>query len=106
LVEWVPISVKLGENYGEILEICDEIEEEEHFEVFGPQIELNLENPSDMGEPAVEAAGVAPTVVVEEEESSVEVLEVRASVEEEMGDQTVGTGVEPVLESVEREMEE
>ena len=51
LVEWVPKSVELGEAYGEILEICDEIEEEEHFEVFGLKIKLNLENPSDMGEP-------------------------------------------------------
>jgi len=73
----------LESNYSEILEICDEIEEEEHLEVFGPQIELNLSNPTDIGEPPVEDAGVAPTVVVEvEEESSVEVLEARASVEE------------------------
>jgi len=37
LVEWVPKSVDLGENYVEILEICDEFEEEEP-EVFRPQI--------------------------------------------------------------------
>jgi len=86
LVEWVPKSVDLGENYVEVLEIYDEIEEEEHLEVFGPQIELNLGNPSDMGEPPVEVAGIAPTVVVVEEESSVEVLEASASVEKEMGD--------------------
>ena len=68
-------------DYFEILEICDEVEEEEHLEVFEPQIELNLENPSDMGESTVEVARVAPTAVVEvEEESSVEVLEVSASV--------------------------
>ena len=39
-----------------------------------------------MGEPPVEVAGIAPTVVVVEEESSVEVLEASASVEKEMGD--------------------
>jgi len=44
---------------------------------------------------------VAPTVVVVEEESSVEVLEASASVEKEMGDQAVGTGDEPVLATVE-----
>jgi len=43
LVEWVPTLVELGENYVEILSICEEIEEEEQLEVFGPQIELNLE---------------------------------------------------------------
>ena len=37
LVEWVSKSVDLGENYVEILEICDEFEEEEP-EVFRPQI--------------------------------------------------------------------
>jgi len=52
-----------------------------------------------MGEPPVEVAGMTPTVVVVEEESSMEVLEVRASVEKEMGDQVVGTGDEPVLET-------
>ena len=80
---------------------CEEIEEEEHLEVFGPRIELNLENPSDMGEPPVEVAGVAPTVVVVEEESSVEVLEASASMEKEMGDQTVRIGDEPVRATVE-----
>ena len=76
----------LESNYAKILEICEEIEEEEHLEVFGPRIELNLENPSDMGELPVEDTRVAPTVVVVEEESSVEVLEASASVEKEMGD--------------------
>jgi len=42
LVEWVPKSVELGENYVEILKFCDVVEEEEHLEVFGPQIELDL----------------------------------------------------------------
>ena len=56
----------------EVLEICDELEEEEPLEVFGPQIELNLSNLTNIGEPPVEAAEIAPTVVVEvEEESSV-----------------------------------
>ena len=49
---------------------------------FGLQIELNLENPTELGKPPVEVAGVAPTAVVEvEEESSVEVL---ASVEKKL----------------------
>jgi len=83
----------------EILEICDEVEEEDELEVFGPQIELNLLNPTDMGEPLVEAAGVAPTVVVEvEEEFSVEF------VEKKEGDQAKGTRSEPVLDSVEEEL--
>jgi len=87
LVEWKSELSVLESNYVEILEICDEIEKEEHLEVFGPQIELNLENPSDMGGPAVEVVGVAPTVVVVKEESSVEVLEVSTSVEKETEDQ-------------------
>jgi len=90
----------LESNYTEILEIYEEIEKEEQLEVFGPQIELSLENPSNMGEPAVEVAGVAPTIVVVEEESSVEVLEASASVEKETEDQAVRTGDELVLEVV------
>ena len=102
LAEWGPELSVWESNYVEILEICEEIEEEEQLEVFGPQIELNLENPTDVGEPPVEVAGVAPTVVVEvEEESSVEVLEARASEEKEMGDQVVRTGDGPVHEAVE-----
>ena len=54
----------LESNYTEILEICEEIEKKEQLEVFGPQIELNLVNPTDIGEPPVEVVGVAPTVVV------------------------------------------
>ena len=89
----------------EVLKICDEVEEEEPLEVFGPQIELNLSNPTDMGEPPVEAAGVAPTVVVEvEEESSVEIVEAKASVEKMVGDQAEGTGSTPVLASAEKEL--
>jgi len=89
------------------LEICDEFEEEEHLEVFGPQIELDLGEGSSIheaGEPSIEVVGVAPTVEVEvEEESSVEVLEAKASVPKEMRDQAVQTGDEPVLMNVEME---
>jgi len=35
LVEWRPKLVDLGENYVEILGICDEIEEEEHLRFLG-----------------------------------------------------------------------
>jgi len=69
--------------------------------LIGPRIELNLENPSNMGESPVEVAGVAPTVVMVEEESSVEVLEASASMEKEMGDQATGIRDEPVLATVE-----
>ena len=101
LVEWRSKLHVLESNYAKILEICEEIEEEEPLEVFGPQIELNLKNPTDVSEPLVEVAGVAPTVGVEvEEESSVEVLEARTSVEK-MRDQAVRIGVEPVLIDVE-----
>jgi len=64
-----------------------------------------LENPTDIGEPPVEVAGVAPTVVVEVKEgSSVEFVEARASVEKKKGDQAEGTGSEPVLKSAEKEL--
>ena len=43
-----------------------------------------------MGEPPVEVAGVAPTVEVEDE-TSVEVLEAKASVEKDAGAKTEGT---------------
>jgi len=42
----------------EIEKICDEIEVEDSIEDFGPQIELNLKNPEDLGEPPVKVAGV------------------------------------------------
>ena len=52
------------------------LRKKDQLEVFEPQIELNVSNPTDMGEPPVEAAGVAPTVVVDvEEEFSVEFVE-------------------------------
>jgi len=98
LVEWVPKSVDLGKNYVEILKICDEFWEEEP-EVFRPQIELNLENSSDIGEPPVEVAGVAPTVEVEDQ-SSVEVLKAKASMEKDAGSKAEGTRAKPVHESV------
>jgi len=69
----------------EILEICEVVEVDDSAEVFGPLIELDLGEGSsihDVGEPPVEDAGMAPTVVVEvEEESSVEVSEASTSVE-------------------------
>jgi len=37
-----------------------------------PHIELNLENPSDLGEPPIEAAGEVPAMMEIEEEPSVE----------------------------------
>ena len=95
----------LESNYTEILEICEEIEKEEQIKVFGPQIELNLVNPTNVDEPPVEVVKVAPTVVVEvEEESSVEVLEARACKEKEMENQVEGTGNETVLTSVEKKL--
>jgi len=92
-----------------MLEICDEVEEEDQLEVFGPQIELNLSNPTDIGEPSVEATGLAPTVVVEvEEEFSAEFVEkkegdqaVKAGGEPAHEIEAERTGVEPVLENVE-----
>jgi len=105
LVEWKPELLVLESNYVEILEVCEEIEELEQLEVFGPQIELDpSKGPSiqNLGEPPVEVARMAPTVVVVEEEYSVEVLEASASVEMEMRDQAIGTGDESVLETVEK----
>jgi len=75
LVVWEPSVSNLELHAVRILEICEEVEIEDSIKVFGPQIELTLENPTDLGKPLVEVAGVAPTTVVElEEESSVEVL--------------------------------
>ena len=61
LFVWRPNLVVSELHASEIVEICEEIEVEDSIEVFGPQIELNLENPKDLGKPSVEAAGVAPT---------------------------------------------
>jgi len=89
IVEWNPqLSEKpidLGINLVEILEICDEVEEKEA-EVFGPQVEIDLKNVSDLGEPPVEAAGEAPVVMEIGDEPSVE-----GKVVEELG-----TGDSPV----------
>ena len=83
--------VDLGINFVEILGICDEVEEKE-LEVFRPQIELDLGEGSSIfecGEPPVEAAGEAPTVVKIVDVSSEEGM----AVEER-------TGTEPVHEDV------
>ena len=101
---WKPyLSVSELLEY-EFEKICDEIEAEESIEDFGPQIELNLENPEDLGEPPVEVVGVAPTEVieVEEEDSFVEFL---ASEKEMKGDQADGTGAVPVPEAAESKRE-
>ena len=66
--------------------ICDEIEAEDSIEVVESQIKLDLGQGPLMhsDEPPVEVPGVAPTVVVEEEDdSSVDVL---ASVEKKERD--------------------
>ena len=92
----------LKSEFSEILEICEKVELEDPIEVFGPQIDLILENPTELEKPPVEVAGVAPTVVVEvEEESS---MEVPASVEKTMRDQAEGTRSEPVLEAAETKL--
>jgi len=81
----------------ELLEICDEIEFEDPIEVFGPQIYLDLGEGSSIydEELAVEVPGVVPTVVVEEGDSSVDVV---ISVKEMKRDQAEGTRTEPVPE--------
>jgi len=88
----------------EFEKICDEIEAEDSIEDFGPQIELNLKNPEDLGEPPVEVARAAPTEVVEveEEDSSIEFL---VSEKTMKGDQTEGTGAESVSEAAELKRE-
>jgi len=102
LVEWKPKLSDLKLHVVEVLEICDVVEVADSCEVFGHQIELDLgEESSIYDEPPVEVAGVAPTAVVEvEEESSVEVLEARAS-DENMGEQAVRTMDETVHKTVE-----
>jgi len=85
IVEWKSKLVDLGVSSVEILEICDEVEEKEP-RVFGPQIELGLENLSGLGEPPVEAAGEVPDVVKIRDEPSVE----GKAVEE------LGTGDSPI----------
>ena len=85
MVEWKPKFTVLELHAVKILKICEVVEVDNSVEVFGPLIELDLGEGSsihDVGEPSVEDAGMAPTVVVEvEEESSVEVSEASTSVE-------------------------
>ena len=87
--------VKLG--CSELVEICDEIEIEDPCEFIGPQIELDLGEGSSVfdGETVVDVPDVVPTMVVEEEDSSVEVF---ISEKEMKGEQAEGTGFEPVPE--------
>ena len=56
--------------------ICVEIEEEERLEFIGPQIELDLGEGSSIHDdlPTVQVPGVVPTVEIEEEDSSVELV--------------------------------
>ena len=107
LVKWRPELADLEINFVEILEICDEVEGKE-LDVFGPQIEIDLGEGSsihDCGEPPVVVAGEAPTMVEVEDESFIEVIKDETHVENETGDlavhEAIGTGDEPVLESVE-----
>jgi len=88
--------VELG--YLEVLEICDEIEVEEPYELVRPQIELDLGEGNSIHdvEPMVEVPGMVPTVVVDEGDSSVELV----SVKEMMSDQAEGTGGVPVPDDV------
>jgi len=75
LIEWNPklddTRVDLGVKLDEFMEISDGVEEDQA-EVFGPQIEIDLETGSDLGEPPVEAAGEEHAVVVIREETSEE----------------------------------
>jgi len=108
LVVWKSKLSVLELHAVEILEIYEDVEVDDSVEVFGPLIELDLGEGSsihDVGETPIEAAGVAPSVVVEvEDESSVKFVEAKASLEKKEGDQAKGTGSEPVLESVEKEL--
>ena len=65
---WEPSLSGLESGLSEIMEISEETLKEETLEVFGPQIKLCLENPTDLEKPSVEVARVAPTAVVEVEE--------------------------------------
>jgi len=80
-----------------VLEICDEIETEQPIEFVGPQIELDLGEGSSIHDdlPAVEVPGVVPTVEIEEEDSSVELV---ISEREMKSDQAEGTRGEPIPE--------
>ena len=71
LVEWRPTMSVSEWLETEFDRICEENKEEERF---GSQIDLNLGEGSSIfdEEPVVEVPDVVPTVVVEEEDSSVE----------------------------------
>jgi len=79
--------------------ICDKIESEDLIEVVEPQIDLVLGEGSSINdkEPPVEVLGVVPTMVVEEEDYSVEII---ISGKEMKRDQAEGTGTKPVSEHV------
>ena len=78
-------SIDLGVKFDELVKISDEFEEDQP-EVFGPQIEIDLETGSDLGEPPVEDAGEVHAVEVIGEETS----------EEGKFDVEMGTGDTPV----------
>jgi len=64
---------------------------------------LNLKNPSNLGEPPVEAAREAPTVVEIVDEPSAEgkaVEEIRTGAEPVLESVETGTGEEPVLADI------
>jgi len=78
---WKSVEWKLAFTLSELIEmefdqICVEIEEEESVASVGPRIELDLgEGSSIHGDlPAVEVPSVVPTVEIEEEDSSVELV--------------------------------
>jgi len=75
-VEWRPtlsISEWLETEFDRI---CDEIESEDPIEAVEPQIDLDLGEGSSINdeEPPVEVPKVVPTVVVEEEDSFIEII--------------------------------
>jgi len=76
LVEWRPTMSVSEWLETEFDQICEEIKSEDLIEVVEPQIDLDLGEGSSINdeEPPVEVPGVVPTVVVEEEDSSVEII--------------------------------
>ena len=65
LVVWEPNLSEFDLLVGDLMEICGGSVENETLDVCGPQIELSVENPTDLGEPPVEVPGAVPTVVVD-----------------------------------------
>ena len=104
LVEWRPTMSVSEWLETEFDRICDEIESEDPIEVVEPQIDLDLGEGSSINddEPPVEVPRVVPTVVIEEEDSSVEIL---ISGKEMKADQAEGIGVVPVPEDAELKRE-